>query len=118
MRPATKQRRRRARENGGFGMIELVCAMGVMAIGIMAVFALFHSGMVQLTRPSKVSTAAALADSEMEKYRALKFDAIGLVASDVTSADATYKGDAAYQADTAPATTVKVTLDPNVDTLQ
>src|ERR671933_1818775 len=89
-----------ARAEAGFGMIELLLAMIVISVGILAVFAMFNSGMVQIRRASAVSTAAALADSEIEKYRALQFDAIGLLDSQVTSADTTYKGDAAYKTDT------------------
>ena len=51
-------------------MIELLIAMSIMSIGILAVFALFQTGMVTIRRASTVSTAAALADSEMEDYRA------------------------------------------------
>jgi uncharacterized protein (TIGR02598 family) len=86
-----------ARQEAGFGMIELVCAMGVMSIGILAVFAMLQSGMVQMKRASSVTTAAALADSEMEGYRAIKYDSIGLADSDVAAADALYKADSAYR---------------------
>jgi Tfp pilus assembly protein PilV len=95
----------RARADAGFGMIELLLAMIVISVGILALFAMFNSGMVQIRRASSVSTAAALADSEVEKYRALQFDAIGLVDSSVTGADSTYKGDVAYKTD-GPTTTV------------
>src|ERR671933_2794929 len=94
-----------ARAEAGFGMIELLLAMIIVSVGILAIFAMFNSGMVQIRRASSVSTAAALADSEIEKYRALQFDAIGLVDSQVTGADATYKGDTAYQTD-GPSTTL------------
>ena len=42
----------------GFGMIELIAAMMVMAIGVLAVFAMYHSSMTQLRRASTVTTAA------------------------------------------------------------
>jgi Tfp pilus assembly protein PilV len=86
-------------------MIELLLAMIVISVGILALFAMFNSGMVQIRRASSVSTAAALADSEIESYRALQYDAIGLVDSSVTAADSTYKGDVAYKTD-APSTTL------------
>jgi type II secretory pathway pseudopilin PulG len=89
----------RAHQEAGFGMIELVAAMTVMAIGILAVFAMFQSGMVQIKRASTVSTAAALADSEMEGYRAIKYTGIGLPDDQVLAADATYKGDPAFRGD-------------------
>ena len=87
---------RRAREDAGFGMVELLCAMGVLSIGILAVFSMFQSGMVQIKRASTVSTAAALADSEMEGFRALEFRALGLPNADGNSvpdgADSAYTG--------------------------
>jgi Tfp pilus assembly protein PilV len=94
----------RARREHGFGMIELLAAMTVMLIGIFAVFAVFQAGMVQLRRASKVTTAAAIADSEIEQYRAIRFDSIGLADTDVAAADATYKGNSAYKPDTSPTT--------------
>ena len=103
--------RRHARSEGGFGMIELLAAMTVMLIGIFAVFAVFQAGIVQIRRASTITTAAAIADSEMEKYRAIKYDSIGLANSDVDSVVAgsygsTYTGQAFYKTDTAASTTL------------
>jgi Tfp pilus assembly protein PilV len=103
--------RRRARDEGGFGMIELLAAMTVMLIGIFAVFAVFQAGIVQIRRASTISTAAALADSEMEKYRAIRYDSIGLTNSVVDSTVAgvygsTYTGQTFYKTDTAATTTL------------
>jgi Tfp pilus assembly protein PilV len=95
-----------ARREHGFGMIELLASMTVMLIGIFAVFAVFQAGIVQIRRASTITTAAAVADSEMEKFRAVRYDSIGLADSDIAAADATYKSDSAYKADTSPATTV------------
>jgi Tfp pilus assembly protein PilV len=96
----------RARSEHGFGMIELLASMTVMLVGIFAVFAVFQTGIVQIRRASTITTAAAVADSEMEKFRAIRNDSIGLANSDVAAADSTYKSDSAYKADTAPATTL------------
>src|SRR3989442_211508 len=78
----------------------------VMSVGVLALFAMFESGLVQLRHASSVTTAAALADSEMEKYRALQYDAIGLTATGITGADSVYKADTAYMAETSPTTTL------------
>jgi type II secretory pathway pseudopilin PulG len=94
-------------------MIELLAAMTVMLIGIFAVFTVFQAGMVQIRRASKVTTAAAIADSEMEKYRAIRFDSIGLADSDVLAADSTYKGSSLYKADTSPTTTLSGAITSN-----
>jgi len=87
-------------------MIELLAAMTVMLIGIFAVYGVFQAGIVQIRRASTVTTAAALADAEMEKYRAIRFDSIGLADADVLATDATYKGQSTYAADTSPTTTL------------
>jgi len=88
----------RSREEGGFGLIELLIAMTVMLVGVVAIFAMFESGIRQLTRASNVTTAAALADSEMENYRAVKFDVIGMTQAALDAADPSYTGDTAYRA--------------------
>jgi Tfp pilus assembly protein PilV len=96
----------RARGEHGFGMIELLASMTVMLIGIFAVYAIFQAGIVQIRRASTITTAAAVADAEMEKYRAIRYDSIGLANADLATVDATYTGDSAYKADTTPATTL------------
>lgn len=88
----------RSREEGGFGLIELLIAMTVMLVGVLAIFAMFESGIRQLTRASNVTTASALADSQMENYRAVRYTVIGMTQAALTAADATYTGDTAYRA--------------------
>ena len=83
-------------------MIELVCAMTIMSIGVMALFAMFQTGMTAIKRASAVSTASALADSEMEGYRAIRYEAIGLGQTAVQAADSTYTGSTAYLAISSP----------------
>ena len=88
----------RCRDQRGFGLIELLIAMNVMVVGVLALFVMFQSGILQIRRASTVSTAAALAEAEMENYRAIKYDTIGLAQSDIdaiSSGDA-YKTDSAY----------------------
>lgn len=91
-------------------MIELLAAMTIMLVGILAVFSVFQAGMVQIRRASKVTTAAAIADSEIERFRAIRFDSIGLANAAVNAADATYKADSAYIAQTAPTTTLSAAM--------
>jgi prepilin-type N-terminal cleavage/methylation domain-containing protein len=86
----------RVRSERGFGMVELLCAMAVMVVGLLAVFTMFQSGIIAVRRAGNQTTAAVLADSEMEKFRAVKYESIGLASSAVTAADAVYKGDIAY----------------------
>jgi Tfp pilus assembly protein PilV len=89
--------KRVVRDEGGFGLIELLIAMTVLVVGIMATFAMFESGIRHIKRASTVTTAAALADAEMENYRAIRYSAIGLDDTQVLAAPAPYSADAAYQ---------------------
>jgi Tfp pilus assembly protein PilV len=111
----------RGRDERGFGMIELVAAMTIMMIGVLAVFALFQSGLVQLRRASTVTTAGALADAEMERFRAVKYETLGLDEAEITALVAAedpdvYGADAAY-GDSTAATTVSGSLSASATTL-
>lgn len=91
------------RDEAGFGLMELLIALVVLNIGILATVAALNSGAFALQRASKLSTASALADAQMELFRALRYEAIGLY--DVATAD----GDAIYRDDPArgyPSTTM------------
>jgi Tfp pilus assembly protein PilV len=68
----------RAVRQDGFGLIELLVAMTILNVGILALVAAFQSGAFALQRASKLSSAAAIADIQMERYRALTYSAIGL----------------------------------------
>jgi prepilin-type N-terminal cleavage/methylation domain-containing protein len=68
----------RVRDEAGFGLVELLIAMTVMAIGISAIVAGMSSGFVAVNRARDASTAAAVADKQMEAYRALPNCAIYL----------------------------------------
>jgi Tfp pilus assembly protein PilV len=85
----------RVRDEAGFGLIELLLAMFLLNIGILALVASFNSGAVALRRASHLSTAASLADSQMELYRALTYTQIGLDSTTVGAVDNTYKCDTA-----------------------
>lgn len=87
-------------------MVELLAAITVLAVGLMAVFAMYQTGLMQIRRASTITTAAALGDIEMEKYRAIKYESLGLDNADLAAVDATYTGDSAYRGDTAPSTTL------------
>jgi prepilin-type N-terminal cleavage/methylation domain-containing protein len=82
----------------GFGMMELVIAMTVMLIGVMATYSMFQSSALQIKRAANTTTAAALADTDMEQLRALRYTAIGLDEAAIAGTDTTYRGDAAWNA--------------------
>jgi Tfp pilus assembly protein PilV len=87
----------RLRSEEGFGLIELLMAMVMLNIGILAIVAAFNSGAVALNRASRTSTAAALADQQIELYRAIPYASIALDASSIPSTSP-YTTDTAYSA--------------------
>jgi type II secretory pathway pseudopilin PulG len=88
----------RARDESGFGLLELLMAMVMLNVGILAIVAAFSSGNAALARASQVSTAAALADKQIESYRGLIYDNIVFTTSEwnAATADSTYKADTVY----------------------
>src|SRR3972149_1162002 len=94
----------RLRGEKGFGMIELLAALSVLNIGILAVVAAFNSGAVALRHASQISTAAALGDKQMELYRAIAYNAIVLDTTAVAATDSVYQTDSAYSASQVTAT--------------
>jgi len=99
----------RLRSERGFGLIELLMAMVMLNIGILAIVAAFNSGMFALNRASKISTASALADSQMELYRAVTYNSIALDSTALGSVDNTYKCDAALGASCPNSTSGEIT---------
>jgi len=99
----------RLRSEQGFGLIELLMAMVMLNVGILAIVGAFNSGIFALNRASRVTTASALADSQMELYRALTYPVIALDSSSVTATDNTYKCDSALGASCPNATSGEVT---------
>lgn len=76
----------------GFGLIELLISMVVLQVALLAIVGVFGAGSVALGRASRINTAAVLADQQMELYRTMPYDAIGLdTAAAPTSG--TYIGD-------------------------
>jgi hypothetical protein len=75
----------------------------MMNVGILAIVAAFSSGNAALARASRISTASALADKQMEIYRGADYDNIVFTTSDWNAAiaDSTYTGDSVYQANMA-----------------
>jgi prepilin-type N-terminal cleavage/methylation domain-containing protein len=88
--------RTRLRAEDGFGLIELIIAMGILAVALLALIAAFSSGALTLQRAGQTSTASALANQQMELYRGLKYCAIRL-----DDDPANLPGPAPYTTDTA-----------------
>ena len=89
----------RARDESGFGMLELLMAMVMLNVGILAIVGAFSSGNASLARANRISTAGALANKQMEVYRGLKYDNIVFITSEWNAAiaDSTYTADTTYQ---------------------
>jgi Tfp pilus assembly protein PilV len=66
------------KSESGFGLVELLIAMVVMQVALLALVGAFSAGATALGRADKVNTAAILADQQMELYRSMPYDAIGL----------------------------------------
>lgn len=99
----------RLRSEQGFGLIELLMAMVMLNIGILAIVAAFNGGILTLNHASRISTAAALADQQMELYRAIPYASITLDSTALTSVDNTYKCDSALGASCPNVTSGEVT---------
>ena len=91
------------RRREGFGIVELLIAMVMLNVGLLALLAAFISGSTAVRRASRVATASTLADTQMELYRALTYGAIALDSSSIPSG-APYTTDAAYNASQVTAT--------------
>jgi Tfp pilus assembly protein PilE len=79
-------------------LIELMIAMIILTVGILALVAAYSSGYVTLRRATRVSSATLIADSQMERFRALQYTSIQLNTGcgATCNVDSTYTGDAAY----------------------
>ncbi len=86
---------RRLRSNEGMGLVELVIAMVILNIGLLALLAAFTGSTSSVRRASRTATASTLADSQLELYRALTYSQIGLDSAAVTTTDAVYRADSA-----------------------
>src|SRR5262249_46326795 len=63
----------RSRDEGGFTLVELLIALVVLSVGILALIAAYSSGYVTLNRAPRVSSARLVADQQMERYRAVQY---------------------------------------------
>ena len=90
-------------------MLELLMAMVMLNVGILAIVAAFSSGNSALARANRISTAGALANKQMEVYRGIKYDNIVFTSAEWSSAinDSTYTNDTVFQQNMANPTAPK-----------
>jgi len=81
----------RLREETGLGLIELLISLLVLNLGIFATMGAFTSGAVAIRNASRVSTASALADKNIEAFRDMSYSnasfAVGTTTANQTGAD-------------------------------
>ena len=81
----------RLREETGLGLIELLISLLVLNLGIFATMGAFTSGAVAIRNASRVSTASALADKNIEAFREMSYSsasfAVGTTTANQTGAD-------------------------------
>jgi type II secretory pathway pseudopilin PulG len=85
----------RLRRADGLGLVELLIAMMILNIGLLALMGAFVSGSKAVRLAGRTSTAATLADTQLELYRALTYGAIALDPSSIP-ATAPYTTDSSY----------------------
>jgi Tfp pilus assembly protein PilV len=86
----------RARGEEGFALVEMLIAIVVINIGLLAILLSLTSGMTTLRRSAETSTASAVADRQLERYRAVAFASIYLDTTLLAATDSTYSSDSAY----------------------
>jgi prepilin-type N-terminal cleavage/methylation domain-containing protein len=79
----------------GFGLIELMAALVVLTVALLALAAGYDEAFVSLHKASQKTVAAQLADRQLELYRALPYDSVGLdpTATAAAAADSLYDDD-------------------------
>ena len=96
--------------------MELLLALTILNIGLLALVASLNSGIVAAERASRISTSATLADSQLELYRAIKYSALELDDNATKNlSDSTYRSDPvlAGNVNNAITTTTNCTAMPN-----
>jgi prepilin-type N-terminal cleavage/methylation domain-containing protein len=83
---------KRLRAQQGMTLVEVLVAMFVLSIGIMAIVAGLASGILTVQRSGKTSSAGAIADRQMEAFRGISYPAI---ATTNTPTDGVYENTAA-----------------------
>jgi type II secretory pathway pseudopilin PulG len=84
---------RRLRHEEGFGLVEMMIALTVLAIATTSLVSVFIAGHLTLRRASQADSATVLADKLLERFRAEQFDDIGLSSGLLAGVDSTYAND-------------------------
>ena len=90
--------RTRARNESGFLMVELIAAMLILTIALLALIGAYSLGYFAIGSAGKTSAAGLLANNQLELYSALPYSSVGLDATTLTTvktSDANYSSDEA-----------------------
>ena len=71
----------------GMGLIELLAAMVVLSIALLALVAGYGSAVVSMRLAATKTSATAIASTELELYRAVPYASLGLDATQLTTAE-------------------------------
>src|SRR5205814_10344571 len=77
---------RRLRSEEGFGIVELVVATVVLTVALLALMAAYDEAFVSLHKSARTSSAATLAETQLELYGALPVASTGLSPTKLTAA--------------------------------
>ena len=64
----------RARDEDGFGLVELLMAMVIVSVALLALMAAYDQAFFSLHSSAKTSSAALLANNQLELYGSLLGD--------------------------------------------
>jgi type II secretory pathway pseudopilin PulG len=87
---------KRLQAEEGFGLVELIAAMAVLTIGLLALLAGYGSAFVSFRQASIKTTATEIAAAELELYRAVPYAQLGLDSTQLSNAET---NDAVYASD-------------------
>jgi len=96
----------RLRDEGGMGLVELLVAMFVLAVALLALAAGYEAAAISVHNANNKTVAAKLAASQIELYQSLKVSSIGLDQTTLTNVQTSGSGsyDATYVSDEAALT--------------
>jgi Tfp pilus assembly protein PilE len=80
---------RRARDEGGFLTIELMAAVVIITIAVLALMAAYDQSFFSIHSAAKSSAAGQLAQNQLELYASLPYSSVGLDSSTLTTTKAT-----------------------------
>ena len=87
---------KRARNDDGFLLIELIAAMLILSVALLALIGAYSLGYFSIGSAAKTSSAGLIANNQLELYASLPYSSIGLDAATLTTvrtSDANYNTD-------------------------